>query len=496
MPITGMGFFEAAGDVARQLDRSWAQRVDQGSCAVVLLLHEEGLTDYLPVLDAEFVIGVPEAGCRPPYAGLSNVTVVPTGDPMEVTRAAIEAWSRCFEPATEEPGRAQGTQAQPDLDALADDRALIDALFGNRPAGPDPDAEDAPTESPPPLPDLMAMPAANPEPVPMVDPLAALAGVKPAPVIVNSGREPLTAPPEAPDPGDGGGQRPIARTWLDRARSLVIRTRPIAVPDEIGDLLLGARPAPVVVVGSRKGGVGKTALSAGLAQVCGYALDGRAGVAALVDQNINNADQWGRLMVPAGVGTVREIMGALESGEEFPPAPTFARTPALAVYPESRDPGDGYPAALVELFVRNLRNRHVVSVIDLPNSLPAYTSAEAGVAAAYIAQADLALVPTTDDPNALRGALEYLDTASMRFKTAVVPYIVSPEKGIREDPRVLELLNRIRDRTAALVPFPKTEKATLAIVKGTSVLDVDTRLRNAYIELASSVARVLVGRAP
>ncbi|MGH7922628.1 MAG: ParA family protein, partial [Candidatus Dormibacteraceae bacterium] len=266
----------------------------------------------------------------------------------------------------------------------------------------------------------------------------------------------------------------------------------IEVPGEIGDLLLGTRPAPLVVVGSRKGGVGKTALSAGLAQVAGYSLDGRAGVAALVDQNINNADQWGRLMLPPGVTTVRELMAQLEQGKDFPGAPAYARTPALAVFPESRDPGDGYPPVLIERFAKDLRARYVFTVIDLPNALPAFTSAESSVAASYIAQADLVLVPTTDDPNALRGALEYLGSPSVRQKAAIVPYIVSPERGIRDHPKVLELVDQIRERAVAVVPFPKTEKATLAVVKGASVLDVDTRLRNAYIDLASAVARVLV----
>jgi hypothetical protein len=185
-------------------------------------------------------------------------------------------------------------------------------------------------------------------------------------------------------------------------------------------------------------------------------------------------------------------MSALETGYELPPPPAYARTPALAVYPESRDTGDGYPAALVRRFVNGLRARHVISVVDLPNTLPAYTSAEASVAAAYVGEADLVVVPTTDDPNALRAVTDYLTLPSLRAKPVVVAYIVSPEPGIREDPNVLRLLQGIRRGSRAIVPFPKTEKATLAVVKGTSILDVETSLRNAFIELASTVARVLV----
>ena len=139
-----------------------------------------------------------------------------------------------------------------------------------------------------------------------------------------------------------------------------------------------------------------------------------------------------------------------------------------------------------------LRARHVISVVDLPNTLPAYTSAEASVAAAYVGEADLVVVPTTDDPNALRAVTDYMALPSLRGKPIVVAYIVSPEPGIRDDPNVLQLLQGIRRGSRAIVPFPKTEKATLAVVKGTSILDVEPGLRNAFIELATTVARVLV----
>lgn len=497
MPVSGLSFFEATGDAARHLDRIWAQQVPIDSCPVVLLVHQDGLADYLAGLDAEFVIGVEDGDAEGCYGAFANVHVVMAADPLEITRTAMREWTengeRCFRLAWEPGDTARGRD--PLTHDLRHDRDLIDALFG----GPPEKGGEGLRQAGPGLGAGPELAPESPAPAPPVDPLAGLAAIKPAAVYRPAPSSDRPLPPAEPVTRHGllsGAQqnpstRNSARGWIDRARLLVAGQRPVEVPSEIGDLLLGARPSPVVVVGSRKGGVGKTALSAGLAQVCGYSLDGRAGVAALVDQNINNADQWGRLMVPPGVTTVRQIMTVLENGEEFPPAPAFARTPALAVYPESRDPGDGYPAALIERFLHNLRNRYVVTVVDLPNTLPAYTSAEASVAAAYINHADLVLVPTTDDPNALRGVLDYLDAPSMRSKTAVVPYIVSTERGIREDPRVLELLEQIGGRSAAVIPFPKTEKATLAIVKGTSILDVDTRLRNAFIELASATAGIL-----
>jgi hypothetical protein len=486
MPVQGAAFFGMSGEAGRELDRIWAERVPAASRPVVLLLHEEELPQCVTGLDAEFVIGVDSGDDDRGYADQPHVHVVASGDPIEVTRAAIRLWSD----TGTAPGSGAAWPAEPDA-GIDHDHELLQALFGEPAPSRDGYSPDAASGG--------ELDRSSVEGLP-VDPLSRLAAVSPTVEPRPGGGDAAGRPAltrrelfaVSEETGAVQADHESARSWLDRARSLVARRRPIEVPTEIGDLLLGTGPSPLVVVGSRKGGVGKTALSAGLAQVCGYSLDGRAGVAALVDQNINNADQWGRLMVPDGVGTVRDIMTALENGEEFPDPPAFARTPALAVYPESRDPGDGYPAALIGRFAHVLRGRHVITVIDLPNTVPAYTSAEASVAAGYIEYADLVLVPTTDDPNALRGVLEYLDTPSMSRKKALVPYIVSPERGIREDPGVLELLHRIRQRSAGLVPFPKTEKATLAVVKGTSILDVDSRLRNAFIDLAGTVARLLV----
>lgn len=502
MPRSGISFFEATGDAARQLDLFWSQAVPADTTPVVITLHHPSLPGYLDGLDAAFVVGARGAEADL-YAGRPHVQVVESTEPSQLLRAAAAAWNDPDDPAfvlTSEPLEAADRQAlltrpprapetpDPDSDFFAQ-------IFDDRPAPPAAPVAGAQPEPWGPLPAPETGARAPRTGALAADPLAALAALKPVP-LERPGRDRSVqhrrgrGPESAPDPPEEGEAGP--RGFLGRLRLTLDRRRAIQVPGEIGDLLLGTRPAPLVVVGSRKGGVGKTAMSAGLAQVAGYALDGRAGVAALVDQNINNADQWGRLRLPEGVTTVREVMAKLEQGEEFPAAPAYARTPALAVFPESRDPGDGYPPLLIERFARDLRSRYVFTVIDLPNSLPAFTSAEASVAASYIAQADLVLVPTTDDPNALRGALEYLTTPSMRKKAAIVPYIVSTERGIRDHPKVLELLDEIRQHSIAVVPFPRTEKATLAVVRGASVLDVDTRLRSAYIDLAATVARVLV----
>jgi hypothetical protein len=138
-----------------------------------------------------------------------------------------------------------------------------------------------------------------------------------------------------------------------------------------------------------------------------------------------------------------------------------------------------------------MRERHVFMVVDLPNRLPDNSSAEAAICAAYVDLADLVILPTTDDPTALMAVLEYLDTPSLHGKPVVVSYIVSSDRELRKHPLVAELLAQIRRRVTAIVPVPKSEKATLAIVKGVSVLEISPQLREAYVDLTYAAVRAL-----
>ncbi|HSR25070.1 MAG TPA: hypothetical protein VLW53_16060, partial [Candidatus Eisenbacteria bacterium] len=172
-------------------------------------------------------------------------------------------------------------------------------------------------------------------------------------------------------------------------------------------------------------------------------------------------------------------------------------TPALAIYPERRDVSDAYAPGQVERFAGQLRQLHAVSVIDLPNRIPAFTSAEAAVCASWLGVCDLLLVPTSDDPTRLQGVLDYLEAPMVlgdgerRGVGVVVPYVRSPLRAVRQDPGVRAMLDEIRSRAVAVVEVPRNERATLAIVKGQPITEVDAGLRNAYVELALTVARAL-----
>jgi MinD-like ATPase involved in chromosome partitioning or flagellar assembly len=266
--------------------------------------------------------------------------------------------------------------------------------------------------------------------------------------------------------------------------------RPVLGP-ELGEAILARKPLVVSVV-SRKGGVGKTASAAAIAALLGEAVDGFGHTAALVDANVGNPDAWGRLEIRGQAATIREIVGRLMRGEE-PPSPAYAETPALAVYPESREAGDGYAPAQVQRLAGYLRARHAAVVVDLPNRLPSFSSPEAALAASWIAESAVVVLPTTADPAALLGVTEYLAAASLRDKGVVVPYIVPRLREIRTAPEVLRLLERIRASGGVVVEVPDDDRATLALIRRTAITEVGLSLRQAYVALAAAVVEAASG---
>lgn len=399
-PVTGLGFLSARDEAAEVLDHWWRDNVPGDGIPVLLMLHEPELETWVPGMDAELVVGVPDGTEQQLYARFENVRTVVTTDPRTVVAQAVRHYD-CFSP--------------------------------------------------------LGLPPAFPPP--------------------------RSAPPERVE-------QPVQQQIQQR-----LQEDRSVVPAELSTLALSHQSGRIVAVTSRAGGVGKTTLAAGLGIIYGEAVRESGWHPAVVDQNIGNPDQWGRLAVDPDARTVSEIMADLEAGREWAAPSSNA---ALAVYPERRDVGDGYAPAQIARFADQLRYLHVITLVDLPNRMPAFTSAESAICAGWIGVADLVLIPTTDDPNHLLGTLEYLDAPLMRGEEGrppvkvVVPYISSPVRAIREDPQVVGMLERLRERVLDVVEIPKDENATLALVSGRAVTAVDAGLRDAYIRLALTVARVLL----
>jgi cellulose biosynthesis protein BcsQ len=476
-PVRGLTFFSARGPVARELDAWWERHVPTDTRAVILVLDEPGLDQLLAGLDSELVVGVAGEADRLRYAARhEQAHPVVTREPAALADHAIATFP-CFQrpvPQPAEPPRPVERAAEPEPVPSTIFMPRLESRAPARVAPPQPERSPVGALTDP-FTELSTVGRMGPEQEPERRPN-------------ELSRATLFAARETRALARIGDVRPPRQSLFSR---IFVRRRRMAIPREIGDLVLGLHPPPLVVVPARKGGVGKTVTAGAVAQVIGYALGDTTGSAAIVDQNIGNPDQWGRLDIPASAGTVRQLMAALSSGLELPPTPAWAKTPALGVYPEDRASVDAYPPGLIQRFVHHLRERHVFLVVDLPNRLPDYTTAEAAICAAYLELADLVILPTTDDPSALLGVLEYLETPSMQGKRVIVSYIVSSDRQLRRHRVVQELLDEIRRRVIAIETVPRSEKATLAIVKGVSILDISPKLRDAYIRVTQSAVRAL-----
>ncbi|MGI8562729.1 MAG: hypothetical protein ACR2MZ_04105 [Candidatus Dormibacter sp.] len=475
----------ASGD----LDSWWAAQNPAITDPVVVMLDEPGLERFLPGLDAHFVVGVQRSAELPRWQGFENAIATVSDHPMQLAEFAMQYHSV--------RGRDSFRSDVPYRGWWLSDMMKPGADRGRRTASawaaPPSAADWASSKETPPA---KALP----------DPFQALAELGP---------QPYLPPEEAPtgpqlsrasllgtsQPQVGGARRlptsmPAKPTGVGAALSqLLAGPRWPEIPRDVGDLLLSLSPHAVVAVVSRAGGVGKTAIAAAVAQVAGYALGETTGSAAVVDQNTGNPDQWGRMHIPEGAATVSSLMAALSAGAELPPPPVWARNvPALAVYPEDRQAATAYSPGQIQRFVAYLRERHVLTVVDLPNRLPDLQSTEGLICAAYLELADLVILPTTDDPNRLAGVNEYLAEPALANKPVVVAYIESTERRLRRHPKVIEALNGIRARTTAVVAIPKSEKATLAIVEGRPIVEIAADLRQSYVDLTLTVARALLAR--
>jgi cellulose biosynthesis protein BcsQ len=89
-PVRGLAFFAHEGQNDAELDVWWAREVEAGSRPVVLLLHEDGLSDWLAGTDADYWLGAP-AAAHSLYAGLDNVHLIATDDPQAVVEFAMQS---------------------------------------------------------------------------------------------------------------------------------------------------------------------------------------------------------------------------------------------------------------------------------------------------------------------------------------------------------------------------------------------------------------------
>lgn len=489
----GLDFF-AASDSQASLDRWWSLNVPTDALPVYLLQHERGLAAWMLGLDGIFFVAVGDAD----VSGYSQWVAVRSdagGAPLALAEAVIMRYGVTPNSGTAPAAdvfdvrdvrmiaRLRGSTAGAGSTASPAGLAHLPNNGSREPVRP------FSQQGLPPLLDVAgatatpaaAFPAASP-----ADPIELLAAesdraerVSPLWSLSHSG--PQTGSTAATDLTAASRLRrrlALARPW---ARD------PRASDAELAALLLNRAPR-IVVVGSRKGGVGKTSHAAGMAISGGAVLDSVGHMAAIVDANVANPDAWGHLNLPEHAATVRDVVASLAKGAQ-PPSPIHAVTPALACFPERRD-GTEYSHTDIRRLAAHLRARYTLVIVDMSNRLPDPTAGpEAAVAAFWLEEADALVLPTAMSRQDFNGVLDYLDVRDR--PPTVVPCITSSARRNRRHPVTREYLEVIASRVDRVLEVPdEADSVRLAGMEGVPVQTVSPRMRIAYRALTEAVARL------
>lgn len=462
-PVRGCAFFGAA-DRQDAVDTWWAAHIPRKAHAVLLLAHEDGLHRWLTGLDATVIVAADAL-----HGHLYESPVLCDGTSGDACLAIAHEVVVRFS----DPGRAAagGTSAPP---WVVFDRLDARMIANVRRDVPRRAARGA---RPRPLLDVGGTSAYAPAPswAAERDPLDLL-------VAESAQREAVTAlwtdPTAAPSPRPRRSRRRLPRIVASPGDDWPVD------PDLASRLL--ARAPMLVVVGSRKGGVGKTSHAAGVAIVAGETLDSVGRRAAIVDANVANPDAWGHLELPADAATVRDVVAALNAGRR-PPRPVHAVTAALACYPERRD-GVEYTRTEVRRFASLLRNEYAFTVVDMSNRLPdPLAGPEAAVASFWLDEADALILPAATSRQDFTGVLDYLDVPGL--PPTVVPWIRASARRTRDHPATRRYLAAIASRVASVVEIPdEADSVRLAGMSGLPVQAVSRRMGRAYRELTAALA--------
>jgi MinD-like ATPase involved in chromosome partitioning or flagellar assembly len=461
--VRGLDFFASAASQPA-VDRWWASHVPPSAMPVYLLRHEHGLAEWLRGLDGVFMVAAHQSVA----AAYSSWTVIDADHesaPSALANAAIGLFGMPPEPV------------QPSVADIFDRTAapMIAAATSASRAG----------YGRPRLPTLLRIDGAE-ESEPGG---ASVAAPDPFDLLAAESARSEAQSPSMGSHSDGGLRRPRSAAAGIRSRLplLARRSKPGMTDAALAALLVNRAPT-LVVLGSRKGGVGKTSHAAGIAIAAGGVLDSVGHQAALVDANIANPDAWGQLSLPAHAATVRDVAAALGNGTE-PPLPIHGATPALACYPERRD-GAEYSRTDIRRLAAHLRARYTFIVVDMSNRLPDPTGGpEATVAAYWLEEADALVLPTATSRQDFNGVLDYLDVSDL--PPTVVPCIMSSARRNRRHPMTRQYLDSITARVQRLIELPdEADSVRLASMEGAAVQDLSPRMRRAYRDLTEAVARL------
>lgn len=277
---------------------------------------------------------------------------------------------------------------------------------------------------------------------------------------------------------------------LRRIRS---RLRPLEAgsPPALGMLLVGARPFCVAVLGPA-GGAGRTGSAAALATVLAEAVRALSRTVALVDGHLGDPGAWAALSVSGSPPTLEALVTALRENRR-PASPGYGGSPALQVYPEAAGGSDGYPPADLHRAAEYLRRQHLAVVVDLPPEVPETLDSASATRAAWLAEADVAVVVAGADQGGLTEIHRRLQAEVMRGKRIVACLVGARPRPGRDRPELVALFENLRSHVTRVVELPDDDVGTAGLLQRgpteaarQATLRAYTRYAGAVIEVASA----------
>lgn len=498
----GDGFWGEAGA------QWWQSQGLDDADPVLVACHRPGLARVLRDVASRWLVWCPTPDAAKTYAGVPRVGAVVAEKADQVSAllvAQLREWGwrfgerptwGPFRPATAPP--TTESHAVPELPRPAPSLPTAEPW----PVTIAPPGVGPPPADVPPMPQLSWVTVA-PAPAPAVDPVPEAPLFPAAATAVNE--------PDVETPVDLGERpalpallahapRPSPGRRRGRARRLATLFRGgdgegAADVGAIGQALAALHDT-VILVGSRKGGVGKTTESLAVGFLTAQAVEVLGGSALVLDANLTNADISVKLRMPDAAPTVREAVAALMRNQ-LAPTPVAVRGSSLRVYAEGRET-ERYTPDEIDTLAQYIRRYYTAAVVDLPNAIPGCEERAESVVEAWLPHADVVVIPMDTSLASFEGAADMLaaitelkERQGGAFAPGIVlaflrPADVDPRKIA---PDLAATLRELEALGAEVVDIPASSR--MAMVdwsdSATPLTDADPKVTRAYWKLVAAV---------
>lgn len=414
--------------------------------------------------------------------------------PVDVVSATVPENAGDDEGRTETPWRGQGPSL-PELTA------------------PQADAQVTPSE---PLPSYsdpwsgQSSPSQLPEPVAAAAPLPPLEwSPDPGALVPFNGS--ILSP--AGDDADPSGLVDLSVVGAGGRRDDSVARRRWKVPRFIADLLgVGEDSTPVdvaaighaliafhdtvVIVGSRKGGVGKTTISLAMGFLAARAVEAFNHEVLVVDANLTNADIAVKLRLQEGSPTVRDYVTALSANATRPEPVTVAGS-KMRVLGENRET-ERYSGLEIESMVVDFRQCYTLTIGDMANAAPGLEDKSEAAMEGWMPHADVVIIPIDTSTASLEGAGDMMaainDLRQRRGRDDIPGVVVAFLRPDDVDPRkvapeLAAILDDLTEVGAQVVDIPSTSRMAMVDWNPDQVplVDADPKVTRAYWRLLAAV---------